>query len=135
MNIANCYSYWDEAADVGTLTTSDVFDVELGFGGNGTGSQRCIADGPFVDLTLHYNEDLTVTDYCISRNINERSFSSAAQANVESCLVQATFLEAWNCFEGRPHGAGHGGVSGTVRNPRFPLLLTEHWLIRSFHGR
>ena len=50
----------------------------------------------------------------ISRIINERSFAGAAQENVDACMAEKDFVSAWNCLEGRPHGAGHGGVAGTV---------------------
>ena len=112
--------YWDEAADVGRLEESGIFDLELGFGGDGAAPNRCISDGPFVNLTLHYKEDLSLSDYCISRSINERAFSMAAQENVDACLSERDYVSAWHCFEGRPHGAGHGGVSGTV-SPLRPI--------------
>ena len=86
----------------------------MGFGGNGKGVDRCITDGPFANLTLRYNEDLSLEEYCISRNLNERAFSAAAQEYIDACMVEKEFTAAWNCLEGRPHGAGHGGVSGTV---------------------
>jgi tyrosinase len=122
--------YWDEPRDIGQLISSQVFDVSLGFGGTGSGSRRCITTGPFVNLTLRMGEDGGTTTYCVSRNINERSFASAAQSNVNACLGSTTFLTAWGCLEGRPHGAGHGGVSGTMSNPLLspgdPLFYLHH---------
>ncbi|KAI1378958.1 Di-copper centre-containing protein [Hypoxylon crocopeplum] len=122
--------YWDEPTDVGNLNKSALFDVEEGFGGNGTGPDGCIADGPFVNLTLWFKEDLTLSEYCISRFINDRSFSSAAKENVDMCLEKEKFTEVWECLEGRPHGAGHGGVSGTMVNPFLspgdPIFYLHH---------
>lgn len=108
------HRYWNETADVGNINGSAIFDVETGFGGNGTGAGGCIADGPFADLTLHFKEDLNTTDYCVTRSLNDRGLSSASQENIDTCLAAKSFTEIWSCLEGRPHGAGHGGVSGTV---------------------
>ncbi|KAH9904731.1 Di-copper centre-containing protein [Xylariomycetidae sp. FL2044] len=123
--------YWDEPSDVGDIAGSDLWDAELGFGGNGTGTDLCIADGPFANLTLHYTEDLSSTStYCISRYLNDRSFSSAAQPNVDLCMSKTNYLDAWRCLEGLPHGAGHGGVMGVMVNPLLspgdPVFYLHH---------
>ncbi|KAI5918894.1 Di-copper centre-containing protein [Camillea tinctor] len=122
--------YWDEPLDVGHLNQSALFDAELGFGGNGTGRDGCIVDGPFANLTLHFKEDLTTSDYCISRRFNDRAFSSAAKENVDTCFEKKTFVDAWRCYEGQPHGAGHGGVMGTMVNPLLspgdPVFFLHH---------
>ncbi|KAI2619644.1 Di-copper centre-containing protein [Hypoxylon sp. NC1633] len=122
--------YWDETADVGNINGSAIFDTETGFGGNGTGTDHCIADGPFSNLTLHFREDLNTSEYCVSRSLNDRALSSAAQENINACLAQEKFTSVWNCLEGRPHGAGHGGVSGTMVNiflsPGDPIFYLHH---------
>jgi tyrosinase len=99
---------------VGNIANSSLFNGSPSFGGNGTGSDNCIADGPFANLTLHFKEDLTTTEYCLSRSLNDFTFSWAARSNVETCLEHKSFEDAWKCFENKPHSAGHGGVSGTV---------------------
>ncbi|KAI0011054.1 Di-copper centre-containing protein [Xylariaceae sp. FL0662B] len=123
--------YWDEPVDLGNIGGSALWDTELGFGGNGSSSEdQCITDGPFANVTLHFNMDLTTTEVCITRRLNDRAFSSAARENVEKCLAQDGFEEAWNCLEGGPHGAGHGGVSGTMVNPLLspgdPVFYLHH---------
>ncbi|XXG96412.1 hypothetical protein Hte_002694 [Hypoxylon texense] len=122
--------YWDETADVGNINGSSIFDVETGFGGNGTGAGGCIADGPFADLKLHFKEDLNTTEYCVTRSLNDRGLSSANQENIDACLETKNFTEIWSCLEGRPHGAGHGGVSGTMVNlflsPGDPIFYLHH---------
>ncbi|KAI3322651.1 Di-copper centre-containing protein [Xylariaceae sp. AK1471] len=122
--------YWDEPLDVGNISLSSLFNGEPSFGGNGTGSSNCIEDGPFANLTLHIKEDLTTTDYCISRSMNNFAFSAASRANVETCLKYEHFIDAWQCFENRPHSAGHGGVSGTMMNlllsPGDPVFYLHH---------
>ncbi|KAI1456044.1 Di-copper centre-containing protein [Annulohypoxylon moriforme] len=109
--------YWDEPADIGNIIGSPLFDVETGFGGNGTGAGNCVADGPFANLTLRFQADLSIDEYCLSRYLNDRALSMATEENVEKCLERETYVEAWNCLEGLPHGAGHGAVMGTMINP------------------
>ncbi|KAI1076040.1 Di-copper centre-containing protein [Whalleya microplaca] len=122
--------YWDEPLDVGNLSASALWDTELGFGGDGAGEDRCIADGPFANATLHFNMDLSKTEVCITRRFSERAFSGAERQNVDTCLAQGGFEDAWNCLEGAPHGAGHGGVSGTMVNPLLspgdPVFYLHH---------
>ncbi|GAP88085.1 putative amino acid transporter [Rosellinia necatrix] len=122
--------YWDEPSDVGNIAGSPLFTEEPGFGGDGTGSDDCIADGPFADTTLHFKEDLTTSDYCISRALNDRGFNSGTRANAEACLQKDNFEDAWECLEGNPHNAGHGGVAGTMVNvllsPGDPVFYLHH---------
>lgn len=110
-------SYWTEASDVEDLAGSVIFDPETGFGGNGTGEGGCVVDGPFANLTLRIKEDLSASEYCLTRNLNHCMFKSAAQSNVDSCLAMDTFEKARQCLEGMPHGAGHGGVGALVCQP------------------
>lgn len=109
--------YWDEPADVSNLVGSPVFDVDLGFGGDGAGSTKCVATGPFANLTLHMKDDGSVSNYCLTRSLSTRSFASAVQTNVDACLTETTYVDAWECLESRPHSAGHGGVGGLMLNP------------------
>jgi tyrosinase len=106
--------YWNEALDVANFTNSPIFDPKTGFGGDGVNPTRCIADGPFANITLHFKQDLTTTNYCVIRNLNECPFQGAAQSVLDACLATKTFEEAWHCIEARPHAAGHAGVGGIV---------------------
>ncbi|KAI1126177.1 Di-copper centre-containing protein [Nemania abortiva] len=122
--------YWDEPFDVGNISASSLFSGEPSFGGNGTGPDHCISDGPFVNVTLRINENLTTTEYCISRFLNDGALAGAAPATIRGCLQQANYTGIWSCLEGRPHGAGHGGVSGTMMNlllsPGDPVFYLHH---------
>lgn len=107
-------SYWDELADQSSLTGSEIFDSDTGFGGNGYGSDACVQTGPFANLQLHLNSDGTVSNYCLSRNFDQNAFSGGGQDYVSSCSASENFTTAWPCFEGWPHDAGHNGVGGVV---------------------
>ncbi|KAI3321447.1 Di-copper centre-containing protein [Xylariaceae sp. AK1471] len=125
--------YWNEPANVGALDGAAIFDPRVGFGGDGTGSSRCITDGPFAKTVLRIKEDLSTSNYCISRGLNDRSFNSAVQTNVNRCLAMANFVDAWNCIEAKPHSAGHGGVNGVMVNvklsPGDPIFFLHHGYI------
>ncbi|KAI1169727.1 Di-copper centre-containing protein [Nemania sp. FL0916] len=122
--------YWDEPSDVGAIGSSSLFSGTPSFGGNGTGKLNCIADGPFKDVVLHFKEDLSTTETCISRMLNDFSFAAAAQENIDDCLAQKTYEDVWRCIEGKPHSAGHGGVLGTMINvmlsPGDPVFYLHH---------
>ncbi|KAI1087408.1 Di-copper centre-containing protein [Rostrohypoxylon terebratum] len=122
--------YWDEPADIGNIIGSPLFDAETGFGGNGTGANGCVTDGPFANFTLRFQADNTISEYCLSRFLNDRALSMATRENVAKCIAAETFLEAWNCLEGAPHGAGHGAVMGTMINaftsPGDPVFYLHH---------
>ena len=107
-------SYWDETAEAGAFETSDVLDPTTGFGGNGVGDDGCIADGPFAGYVNGLGPGYLLTDHCITRFVSNTASASAAQSFLDACYEKETFVEAWPCIEGRPHGAGHGGVGGLV---------------------
>jgi len=114
-------SYWDEPLDVENFTQSPLFDHSTGLGGNGTGSDHCVRDGPFANLTLRVRENLTASDYCLTRNFNPCLFKSASQSNVDVCFTFKNFEGLRRCLEGNPHGAGHGGINGIVRRIKIPI--------------
>ena len=108
------YSYWDEPLDVANFTSSPIFDPKTGFGGNGSSPTLAVTDGPFANLSLHLAANLTAANYTLTRNFNPCAFKSAAQKNVDSCLVLPNFEQLRNCIETGPHGAGHSGVGALV---------------------
>ena len=74
-----------------------------------------------------------VNEHCIDRRLNDFSSRGAAQSNVDSCLRATNYVAAWNCIEGSPHSAGHGGVGEQMLNPISspgdPLFYMHHtWL-------
>ena len=99
--------------DAGNFTNSIVFNPAT-FGGNGVGSQRCIADGPFANYTLHLGPGHAITDHCLTRNIDNQWSIGAAQSNLDACYAIDDWEKAWTCMEGLPHAGGHGGTGGEV---------------------
>lgn len=89
-------------------------EAEAFFGGNGTGPDSCVQDGPFANTTLHIQDDLSYTDTCLRRDFDDKQFNGGAQSAVDACMAKQTFIDFWHCIERGPHSAGHGGVGGTV---------------------
>lgn len=108
------FRYWHEPMDAGNFMNSVVLDPVLGFGGNGSGPDRCITDGPFKDYTNHLGPYWAKSDHCLFRFVNETMTNRSAQYFVDNCMAQPDFYNAWQCIEGRPHEGGHGGVGGQV---------------------
>lgn len=119
---AGAQPYWDEQADYAAIEAgsiglpgSAVFDPDTGFGGNGTGADSCVPDGPFTNLTLHINQTGFAADYCLSRDLKQSSFLNQANTSLlEACYASANYSEAWQCYKKDLHGAGHSGVGGIV---------------------
>ncbi|KAK2737146.1 hypothetical protein FQN55_001262 [Onygenales sp. PD_40] len=109
--------YWYEQKDAGQFSSSDVLDPVYGFGGDGSGDDNCITDGPFANYTNRIGPGYEVRDHCIDRQVNDGISASSAQENIDDCTSQADWISAWNCIEGLPHLGGHGGVGGEMLNP------------------
>lgn len=104
-------SYWDEVADSTWLEGSDIFQW---FGGSGHGLDQCVTDGPFANLQLHLSTDRSNRPYCLSREVRQDEFVGAGASYVEACYKMDDFYDAWPCYEGFPHEAGHNGIGGVV---------------------
>jgi hypothetical protein len=106
--------YWEEILDTGNLTASPIFDTTYGFGGDGSGNDSCITDGPFANTTLHLGPIYEVTDHCISRSLNSVAIAWANQTYLDECYAAQNYSVAWPLFSSHPHTAGHAAVAGTV---------------------
>jgi tyrosinase len=71
----------------------------MGFGGNGTGSDGCVADGPFKNIKLHMSNHYQRGDsFCLSRNLDQSSFDTSQKSNIEQCFGYANYTDAWYDF-------------------------------------
>ncbi|KAH6901637.1 monooxygenase [Coprinopsis sp. MPI-PUGE-AT-0042] len=132
-------TYWDWTLDADgskNLVDSPVFNATYGFGGTGSGSQRCITTGPFKDTVLHLGPGSAVGDHCITRSITNSARSNINAANVQTTLSKTTFesfrtyLENGPTFAGGTHGGGHITVGGEMINPASspgdPIFYLHH---------
>jgi tyrosinase len=127
--------YWDETADAGlTDLNESVIFQKNSFGGNGSGPDGYITDGPFANSTLRMRpKNQTPEDHHIYRNFNETRLVGASQPVLDSCFAIKTYASFWECLGGMPHGAGHGGAGGLMNDvqasPGDPLFYLHHgWL-------
>ncbi|KAH8844659.1 hypothetical protein MCOR27_009202 [Pyricularia oryzae] len=125
--------YWQEQLDAGRFSGSVVFDAATGFGGDGSGRDGCITDGPFANYTNSLGPGYAVTDHCIDRAIGDSVSTLSSQDNVDRCVGQTTWERAWACIESLPHVGGHAGVGRQMANgvssPGDPLFYLHHtWL-------
>ncbi|KAJ0280285.1 hypothetical protein COL940_004403 [Colletotrichum noveboracense] len=124
--------YWNELedAEAGFLNQSTVFDAETGFGSFKNGENGCVADGPFVNLTMHLNQMSNNANFCLTRDLDQDSFYQANSTYVNECMAIDTYVDSWNCWGTAPHLAGHMGVGGTmldvVSSPGDPLFFLHH---------
>jgi len=114
-NYTGAHPYWDESLDAGNFANSVLLDPVFGFGGNGEGENHCITTGPFKDYVNAVGPGVTITDHCLTRNINDCLSMGAKKEYVQDCVAKETFFDMWNCLEAAPHAAGHGGINGQVR--------------------
>ncbi|KAF4820078.1 Tyrosinase ustQ [Colletotrichum siamense] len=131
-NYTGAHPYWDELTDLETapLNQSSIFDPVYGFGGDGQGDDGCIADGPFANLTLHMKTASSNNTYCLQRKLNQDDLDTANSDNLVECFNKTSYDEAWQCYNGSPHGAGHGAVGGLMSDPiesnGDPLFYLHH---------
>ncbi|KXH68080.1 hypothetical protein CSAL01_08947 [Colletotrichum salicis] len=124
--------YWNELVDAeaGFLDQSNVFDAETGFGSFKNGDDGCVADGPFVNLTMHLNQTSSDANLCLTRDLDQDSFYHAKSTYVNECMAIDTYDDSWNCWGTAPHLAGHMGVGGTmldvVSSSGEPLFFLHH---------
>lgn len=106
--------YWDTAADANAPHKADVFDPQF-FGGNGNGSNRCVADGQFT-ADKGWVPTIGATT-CLKRCFDGTRpdtigafFSPEAEAGViASSKDYESFRQA---FEGGAHARVHNGIGG-----------------------
>ncbi|KAK9784031.1 putative Tyrosinase copper-binding domain-containing protein [Seiridium cardinale] len=124
--------YWDELSDTetGNLTDCSILDADTGFGTGDLDADGCVANGPFVNLTMHINQTSNSADYCLTRDLNANGFAWAGSSYLDVCLATETYEEAWQCFISSPHTAGHSAIGGTmldvVASPGDPLFFLHH---------
>lgn len=90
---------------------SPLLDPETGFGGNGTGPDGCVTDGPFANTTLHIGPGHDTTEHCLSRKVSELNSTLGNDTYVQAAHELPNYLEFWELTGFTTHGAGHSGVS------------------------
>lgn len=96
---------------------------EDAFGGNGTGSDNCVADGRFANYTLHIGPGDEDTDYCLRRAWDtENAIANANSTSLDMCNSYNTYSPWWDCISNIPHKGVHTYIGGVVRTASFSLI-------------
>ncbi|KAG9496459.1 hypothetical protein J7337_013047 [Fusarium musae] len=109
-------SWWDETRDAGNFMNLPALDPETGLGGNGTGPDNCVTDGPFANSTLDIGPGQTLTDHFLSRKVNEINSTLGNETYVQECHDRSTYLDFWESTGFTTHGAGHSRVGGVMED-------------------
>ncbi|KAH6682247.1 monooxygenase [Plectosphaerella plurivora] len=128
-------TYWDWTLDVANVSTSSIWDAETGFGGNGAGSDNCIADGPFKDFPMEYIQTES-NKHCLRRTFNDATEEVGdvmaryyTPAIVETISHSASYNDYHIALESGPHGAVHSGIGGDMSpasSPNDPIFFLHH---------
>ncbi|KAF4417048.1 monophenol monooxygenase [Fusarium acutatum] len=111
--------WWDETRDAGNFMDSPLLDPDTGFGGNRTGPDNCVTDGPFANTALHI--------------VNQINSTLGNETYVQECHDKSTYIDFWEATGFTTHGAGHSGVGGVMEDidasPGDPLFYIHHGFI------
>ncbi|ORY61246.1 uncharacterized protein BCR38DRAFT_30466 [Pseudomassariella vexata] len=126
--------YWETVLDVGNILGSSVLDPVTGFGGNGTGADLCVSDGPLANITLHMGPKYTNTDHCLKRNVNELvAQQNCSQSNIDTLFTYSKFSDVYDLFGNTIHTGGHSSIGGTggtmtdlINSPGDPIFFLHH---------
>ncbi|KXJ87286.1 hypothetical protein Micbo1qcDRAFT_185635 [Microdochium bolleyi] len=108
--------WWDETRDAGNFKASPLLDPDTGFGGDGTGPDGCVTDGPFANTTLHVGPGQRTQDHCLSRKVSDFNSTLGNETYVQQCHEKTTFLDFWQESGFTTHGAGHSGIGGVMED-------------------
>lgn len=95
-------SYWNESIDAGRFSASPVFDLTLGFGGDGQGSKNCVVNGPFANATVNIGPGFTTQPRCVNRKINNGLSTLTGKTYVDSAKAPEKFWEAQEAIYAGP---------------------------------
>ncbi|PVI01791.1 Di-copper centre-containing protein [Periconia macrospinosa] len=127
------HPYWDEPRDAGKFPQSPVFDTKLGFGGTGSGTNACVSDGPFKNLTVNIGPGFTTQPRCVNRKITNALSSLTNKAAVDKAIAPATYEEAWITIYNGPHLGGHMALAmmngDSITSPGDPLFMLHHGFV------
>ncbi|KAK3377598.1 hypothetical protein B0H63DRAFT_477473 [Podospora didyma] len=126
-------AYWDEPRDAGKFSKSLLLDTNLGFGGSGKGTQNCVTDGPFANLTVNIGPGFKSQPRCVNRKITDAFSSQTGATYVASAIKGSTYKEALDAIYSGPHLLGHMALSmmngDSITSSGDPLFFMHHGFV------
>ncbi|KAG8778292.1 hypothetical protein FRC12_025055 [Ceratobasidium sp. 428] len=109
--------YWDWTIDANNMQKSEMFNPTTGFGGNGSGRDHCVKDGPYgtqSNFSIAYPEAR-----CLQRNFNMNSRwglggSQHSSAAIDAIMQNTDFAKFEQSVEEGPHDAVHNEIAGDM---------------------
>lgn len=122
-------SWWDETQDAGDYINPPILDPDPGFGGNGTGADQCVTDGPFANSTLTVGPTRPTHQGVTASNATLMKPSQRARLQISLPRVTTSPTMQTPIF-------GALGPARTQRKPPYPPLdalphCTPHALLLS----
>ena len=71
---------------------------------------NCVADGPFVNLTVNIGPGFKSQPRCVNRRITDFMGALCGKANVQAALNSTTYDKTWLAIYSGPHLMGHGAL-------------------------
>lgn len=118
--------YWDWGIESQNPASSLVFSDSY-FGGNGSGSDNCVMNGPFANWKMSFPQP-----HCLQRRFNLGNTIGRFYAKeiVESLIRGATDYDPFRrIFEAGPHGVVHVNIGGDMffmQSPNDPIFWIHH---------
>lgn len=129
-NYKGAQPYWYEQQDAGRIAQSVLLDPKYGFGGDGSGPENCIQDGPFKDYINGIGPFHQIRDHCIDRKLNNEASWMMAQSYIDYCYQFGDYEKFWWCVKGAVHFGGHAAIGLQLQNPISspgdPLFYLHH---------
>jgi tyrosinase len=125
--------YWDETKDAGNFLNSPILDPVLGFGGSSSGTNNCLTDGPFVNMTVNIGPGFTTQPRCVNRKVTDFLSAQCGQEYVDAALNHTTYLAALDGIYSGPHLTGHIALAmmngDSITSPGDPLFMMHHGFV------
>ncbi|KAK9764344.1 hypothetical protein K7432_008229 [Basidiobolus ranarum] len=118
--------YWDWSIDSQDPASSEVFYSNF-FGGNGSGNNSCVPNGPFKNWDVYIP-----SRHCLQRNFNRRgNISSFFSPEALSAIIRGSknYADLADQIESPPHGTVHVGIGGDMSrtySSNDPLFWLHH---------
>ncbi|CAE6503803.1 unnamed protein product [Rhizoctonia solani] len=128
--------YWDWTIDSGKLATSNIWDPNTGFGGNGNTrtSAHCVENGPYANFQLSYPNR-----HCLARRFNNGNLRSSmignmqgslySQSAVNTLMTRTDYINFSNDIEEGLHDVIHNVIAGDMAaafSPNDALFFLHH---------
>jgi hypothetical protein len=132
-DISETTRYWDETRDAGSFSKSVLFDATYGFGSGGTGSNPCVPNGPFYNMTVNIGQGFSDNPRCVNRQITDFLSTQTGASYVKSAIAPTNYNDAARAIYMGPHLMGHEALAmmngDSITSAGDPLFMMHHGFV------